>query len=114
VPAAEFEIGPVPPGEYSLIVFPGRENGDYLPVVLVGSTGLDGPGLIDLSRGERAEFTMSLDRQRMPVAADTGDAMSGSSAPPGGRADPLPSAGWPGLFGGFLVAEELGFLRLGT
>ena len=33
---AEVVIGPVPPGEYSLIVYPGTENDDYVPVELGG------------------------------------------------------------------------------
>ena len=115
---AEFMIGPVPPGEYSLIVYPGTENDDYVPVELVASTGLDGAGLIDLARGERAQFTVSLARQRMPSGGGPGTAGAegggaGSGEPVGGQPEPAGSAGWPGLFGGFLVPEAAGFLQLG-
>lgn len=113
-PGEEFEIGPVPPGQYSLIVYPGRENGDYLPVALVASSGLDGPGLLDLSRGERAGFTMSLARQRTSAEGGAAQGGSGPAAPASGQADRVRSAGWPGLFGGFLVPEGPGFLRLGA
>jgi hypothetical protein len=117
--ASEFVIGPVPPGEYSLIVYPGIENGDYLPVELVASTGLDGAGLIDLGRGERAEFTVSLARQRAPAGGGAGDAAAqvDGGAPRGSRGvppGPGGSAGWPGLFAGFLGADGAGFLRLGA
>lgn len=110
--ATEFVIGPVPPGEYSLIVYPGTENGMYLPVELVGSSGLDGAGLIDLTRGERAQFTVSLARQRMPEGDGASDAGDGPEEPGDGQPDPAGSAGWPGLFGGFLVADGAGFLKL--
>lgn len=116
---SEVVIGPVPPGEYSLIVYPGAENRDYVPVELGGTSGLDGAGLIDLASGERAEFTVSLVRQRMPIApspgatsAATDDVVSG--APQAGQAEPVGSAEWPGLLGGFLAPEGAGFLRLGS
>ena len=117
--ATELVIGPVPPGEYSLIVYPGTENGDYLPVELVARSGLDGAGLIDLARGERAQFTVSLARQRMPAADGLGDAGAqaegaASQAPLAVQPEPSVSAGWPGLFGGFLVPQGAGFLRLGA
>ncbi len=113
--ASEFVIGPVPPAVYSLIVYPGTENGDYLPVELVASTGLDGVGLIDLGRGERAEFTVSLVRQRTPAGGTgawvDGPALGGpEDAPP----DSAASAGWPGLFAGFLGADGAGLLGLGA
>jgi hypothetical protein len=116
---AELVIGPVPPGEYSLIVYPGAENSDYLPVELVASTGLDGAGLIDLGRGERAQFTVSLARQRMPAAGGPAQAGAdgdgaGSAEPVGGQPEPAGSRGWPGLFGGFLVPGSSGFLQLGS
>jgi hypothetical protein len=119
--ASEFVIGPVPPGEYWLIVYPGSENGDYLPVEVVARTGLDGAGLIDLGRGERAEFTLSLARQRTPAVSAVG--VGGSSARADGPArgdledappDPGASAGWPGLFAGFLGADGAGLLGLGA
>ena len=97
-------IGPVPPGRYSLVVYPGA---DYLPVEVVASTGLDGVGLLDLSRGERAEFTMGLARQEAPVGGNGGGAGSA------GQPDPV-SGGWPGLFGGFLSEDGPGFLRVGA
>ena len=118
--ASEVVIGPVPPGVYSLIVYPGAENGDYVPVELGGSSGLDGAGLIDLARGERAEFTVSLVRQRMPAASVPrrlpGPRRMGPHRrrPRPGQAEPVGSPGWPGLFGGFLVPEGAGFLRLGA
>ena len=104
--ATEFVIGPVPPGKYSLIVYPGTGNSDFLPVELVAGSGLDAAGLIDLARGERAQFTLSLARQRMPE----GEGVSQLASQP----EPVGSAGWPGLFGGFLVSEGASFLRLGT
>ena len=114
-------IGPVPPGEYSLIVYPGDENDEYLPVELVASTGLDGAGLVDLGRGERAEFTVSLARQRTPAggAGGAGDAGSRAVGPALGDLedappDPGASAEWPGLFAGFLGADGRGFLGLGA
>ena len=112
-------IGPVPPAVYSLIVYPGAENGDYIPVELMGSSGLDGPGLIDLAHGERGEFTVSLVRQRMPVAPSpdaAGAATDGAApgSPRAGQPEPGSSAGWPGLLGGFLSSEDAGFLRLGA
>ena len=117
--ASEVVVGPVPPGVYSLIVYPGGENDDYVPVELGGSSGLDGAGLIDLSRGERAEFTVSLVRQRMPATSvpdASGAATEGaaSQASQAGQAEPVGSPEWPGLYGGFLVPEGAGFLRLGA
>ena len=116
---SEVVIGPVPPGEYSLIVYPGAENGDYVPVELGGTSGLDGAGLIDLARGERAEFTVSLVRQRTSVAPSPGATAAATDgvvagAPQAGQAEPVGSSGWPGIFGGFLVPEGVGFLRLGS
>jgi hypothetical protein len=96
-------------------VYPGTENSDYLPVELVGSTGLDEAGQIDLARGERAPFTVSLARQR--TSAQGGPARSGdpgTQQPVGGQPDPVGSAGWPGLFTGFLAAGGGGFLHLGS
>jgi hypothetical protein len=115
VAGSEVVIGPVPPGVYTLIVYPGTENSDYLPVELVGSTGLDEAGQIDLARGERAPFTVSLARQR--TSAQGGPARSGdpgTQQPVGGQPDPVGSAGWPGLFAGFLAAGGGGFLHLGS
>ena len=123
--ASQFVIGPVAPGEYSLIVYPGTENGDYLPVELVASTGLDGAGLIDLGRGERAEFTVSLARQRTPAGSGAGEAGGAGDAGAQGDGpalgeledappDPGASAGWPGLFAGFLGADGAGLLGLGA
>jgi hypothetical protein len=118
VRSAEFVIGPVPPGQYSLIVYPGTGNGAYVPVELVSSTGLDGAGLIDLARGERARFTLSLARQRMPVGSGPGPtgaevAGAGAGEPASGQPEQAGSSGWPGLFGGFLVPGAVGFLQLG-
>ena len=117
--ASEVVIGPVPPGVYSLIIYPGGENDDYVPVELVGSSGLDGAGLIALARGERAEFTVSLVRQRVaagPAPVEAGPETEGaaSQVPPSSQPEPGGSAGWPGLFGGFLLPEGSGFVRLGT
>ena len=106
-----FTFGPVPPGQYSLIVYPGSRNGDYLPVQWVGSAGFDGAGLVDLHRGERAEVSVRLARQRVP---EQGAADVGSPAAGGDAGCPGPSAGWPGLYGGFLVADGAGFLHLET
>jgi hypothetical protein len=106
-----FTFGPVPPGQYSLIVYPGSRNGDYLPVQWVGSAGFDGAGLVDLHRGERAEVSVRLARQRVPEqgAADVGPPAAGGDA-----GCPGPSGGWPGLYGGFLAADGAGFLHLET
>lgn len=104
-----FTIGPVPPGQYSLIVYPGARNGDYLPVQWVGSVGLDDAGLVDLHRGERAEVSVLLARQQVPEQGAGGLRSSGAGGDPG---HPGPSGGWPGLFGGFLVADGASFLRL--
>ncbi len=112
VPVADLVIGPVPPGEYSVIIYPGSDNADYVPVELAGSSGLDGPGLLDLARAERVEFTVSLARPRMPRAAGAPTARAGPARQVGTQPEPPGSAGWPGLFGGFLVAADAGFLRL--
>ena len=109
--AAVLTIGPVPPGRYALLVQPGRDNGDYLPVQWLGSSGLDsagldGAGLIDLERGEHAEIVVRLARQRETgpgVGADPPEA-------PGGGGVVTGSAQWPGLFGGFLDPEGTGLL----
>ena len=76
----------------------------------MASPGLDGAGLIDLARGERAEFTVSLVRQRMPVAGSPG--ATGADTDGVGVGAPRPASpsqrahrGGPGLFGGFLVPE---------
>ena len=110
-PASEIVIGPVPPGQYALVLYPGSENGDYLPVEIVDSSGLDGPGRLDLSRGERAEFTVSLARQRTTMPEGAADDRSGTTAS-AGPPDPGVSAGWPGLYSGFLAADGVGLLGL--
>ncbi len=107
--SADLVIGPVPPGSYSLIIYPGP---DYLPVEIVASAGLDGAGLVHLARGERGEFAVSL--ARSGAASTGGGGAAGSGGPVGARPEPVDSAGWPGLFGGFLAGDGIGFLRLGA
>ncbi len=99
-PASEFSIGPVPPGRYTLVVFPGRGNAEYRPVTWVGSTGFDAPATVELSPGEQARITVSLAAQRPP---EPGRAGSGSGEGTDGPVAPATSAGWPGLSRGFLA-----------
>lgn len=118
-PGAEVAIGPVPPGRYTLVVYPGTGNSDYLPVELVESTGLDASGQVDLARGERARFTVSLARQRTSTQGGPGQggAQPGPPAAPepvAGRPDPVGSPGWPGLFAGFLATGGGGLLQRGS
>jgi hypothetical protein len=114
---AQVTIGPVPPGRYTLVVYPGAANSDYLPVELVASTGLDAAGQIDLARGERARFTVTLARQRTSTQAGPGPGPAqGATAPPpgpGGHRDPIGSSGWPGLYLGFLAPGGPGLLQRG-
>jgi hypothetical protein len=117
--AAEVAIGPVPPGRYTLVVYPGAENSDYLPVELVASTGLDAAGQIDLARGERARFTVTLARQRTSTQGGPGPGGAQDGAPPtpapgAGQPDPVGSSGWPGLFAGFLATGGSGLLQRGS
>jgi hypothetical protein len=107
---AGFIIGPVPPGSYSVVVLPGSGNADYLPVQWVTSAGLDGPGTLELERGEQVAISLGLARRtpdpgtRQPgtVGADVG-----TRAPPG--LVPVPPSGgsgqWPGLSRGFLAVS---------
>ena len=106
-PASEFRIGPVPPGQYTLVVFPGRENAEYRPVTWVDSTGFDGPATVELAPGEQARITVSLAAQRPPESEPGG---SGAADCADGPAAPAPSAGWPGLSRGFLSGVGGGFL----
>jgi hypothetical protein len=108
--AADLVIGPVPPGSYSLIIYPGAE---HLPVEIVASTGLDAAGQVHLARGEHAEFSVSLAASGIP-APSAGEGTASGSGDVGSPVDPAGSAGWPGLFGGFLAGEDIGFLRLGS
>jgi hypothetical protein len=114
-------VGPVPPGRYALVVHPGSRNRDYLPVELVGGTGIDGTGQVQLAGGERARITVTLARQRTATPAGTVEAggpvragMGRGTDAPVGRSGPVASAGWPGLFRGFLTSGGSGFLRLGS
>ena len=111
---SEFVIGPVPPGQYSLIVYPGRANRDYLPVAVVGSAGLDGPGLVDLAPWRTRRGHDEPGPAGGAASARTAVVGSAATAPPGGDpARPVPSAGWPGLFGGFLAPEGCGLPAAG-
>lgn len=109
--ASGLVIGPVPPGEYSVVLYPGSENADYLPVEIVDSSGLDGQGRLQLTRGGRVEFVVSLARQRTSVPGGAAVVRSGVSEPVG-RPGPGASAGWPGLYSGFLSADDLGLVGL--
>lgn len=86
------EIGPVPPGEYQLLLYPGPRNAAYLPVVWgsVDAVGLD--GRIRLGPGQRVAATVGLVRG------------AGSPGQPGAQGPSCPSTtvGWPGLWAGFL------------
>jgi hypothetical protein len=106
-PASEFRIGPVPPGRYTLVVFPGRGNAEYRPVTWVASTGFDGPATVELSPGEQARITVSLAAQRPPESGRVG---SGAGAGEDRPAAPAASAGWPGLPQGFLAGVGGGLL----
>ena len=106
-PASEFSIGPVPPGRYTLVVFPGRGNAEYTPVTWVGSAGFDSPATVELSPGEQARITVSLAAQRPP---ESGPAGPGAGEGADGPAAPAASAGWPGLSRGFLAGVGGGLL----
>jgi hypothetical protein len=98
-----FVIGPIPPGQYSVVVFPGFDNAEYLPTEWVRSSGFDGPAMLDLAQGETAEVTISLARQK-PLAYSSSGPDSGwpgarEDAP---RGDGAGSGQWPGLAPGFL------------
>jgi len=99
-PASEFSIGPVPPGRYTLVVFPGRGNAEYRPVTWVGSTGFDGPATVELSPGEQTRITVSLAAKR---PSESGPAGPGAGEGADGPVAPAASAGWPGLSRGFLA-----------
>jgi hypothetical protein len=107
-----FVIGPIPPGQYSVVVFPGFDNAEYLPTEWVRSSGFDGPAMLDLAQGETAEVTISLARQK-PLAYSSSGPDSGwpgahEDAP---GADGAGSGQWPGLAPGFLgpqVDSQLG------
>jgi hypothetical protein len=116
---AEVAIGPVPPGRYTLVVYAGAANSNYLPVELVASTGLDAAGQIDLARGERAQVTVTLVRQHTstqdgPGLGDAQDGTPPTPEPGAGEPDPVGSSGWPGLFAGFLAIGGPGLLQRGS
>jgi hypothetical protein len=112
--AGGFVIGPVPPGEYRLVLYPGYDNRRYVPVVWGSPTGIDRTGVIRLRAGEQAQVVVPLvpargDRGADGCASDpTGRWPSGCrgdqrAAAGGSTAAPDPAApAWPGLPAGFL------------
>jgi hypothetical protein len=93
--SGQFMIGPVPPGEYRLAVYPGYRNPRYLPVVWGRPTGIDGTGIVRLAAGERVDVVVPL-----VAAAGAPPAPAAPAAPATGTS---PEAAWPGLDAGFLA-----------
>jgi hypothetical protein len=117
----EVVVGPVSPGAYIVVVHAGSGNGDYLPTQVVGRTGVDASGRVELARGERARIVVALARQSKATPDPVDPPGPGG---PGSRPDTddlgagpsgaVASAGWPGLFGGFLAPGGRKALGLGS
>jgi hypothetical protein len=117
----EVVVGPVAPGAYMVVVHAGGSNSDYLPTEVVGRTGAEPDGRVVLARGERARIVVALARQRTVIpdaVAPRGPDGAGSGPDAGdpgtGQSSDVASAGWPGLFGGFLESGGGGALGLGS
>jgi hypothetical protein len=132
--SGRFVIGPVPPGEYRLSVYPGYRNPRYVPVAWGEPSGIAGDGVIRLSAGERAEAVVPLVGSSSPPAGggSPGSGPAGqegaapcsgqdsSVAPPvtpqsvdpagGARAGSSAATAWPGVFAGFLAASPPGWV----
>ena len=104
-----FVIGPVPPGRYSVVVFPGSDNADYLPVQWVQSSGFDGPEMLDLAQGESAEVMIGLVGSGPPAHRARGPEATWPGARGGAPlGDAVGSGQWPGLARGFLTLRAAG------
>jgi len=101
-PSDALGIGPVPPGEYRLELYPGVRNSAFLPVTWGTATGIAGDGRIMLAPGQRAEATVRL----LPASAAPAPTGPGPSPTPGaggaGAGGGGSDTGWPGLSAGFL------------
>ncbi len=84
-------VGPVPPGEYSLGIRLGVADAGYLPTRWVTDSGIPSGPRIRLAPGEENNSVVSLARGGEVTGADV--------VPP----DPYPPGGWPGLGQGFLA-----------
>lgn len=109
--AGRFVIGPVPPGEYRLVVYPGHRNPRYLPVAWGEPTGIDATGIVRLAAAERVDVVVPLvgaASQAPPVAgpapATAGVGQQERPQPGGGTAP----GSWPGLDAGFLAVGGAG------
>jgi hypothetical protein len=91
------EIGPVPPGEYRLRLYPGQRNAAYLPVVWGSATGVGRDGRIRLDPGQRVAATVGL-----VSGAGPGGQPDGAPSGPCGPSGPPAAGDWPGLWAGFL------------
>jgi hypothetical protein len=115
--AGVLRFGPVPPGEYRLVLYPGFDNARYVPTVWGEPTGIDASGVIRLSAGQDVTATIPLvgkgpagdghGRQEAPEASpgrcpqSVGSGLStGADGAAGGTADGRHA--WPGAFVGFL------------
>jgi hypothetical protein len=87
-------VGPVPPGEYSVGVRVGVADAGYLPTRWVTDSGIPSGPTIRLAAGEENWSVVSLD----PRGQVLDEAVV--------LADPDPSGGWPGLTQGFLARPD--------
>lgn len=117
-PPGELVIGPVPPGEYRLVLYPGYTNARYLPTTWGEPSGIDRTGGIVLAPEERARALVPLvaSAPAGPGPAGAGaqgtvesscrgdDSAGGSAEPAAAPSGPAIRGGpaWPGLASGVL------------
>ena len=87
-------VGPVPPGEYSLEIRLGVADAGYLPTRWVTDSGIPSGPTIRLAPGEENRSVVSL--------APRGQGFDEAVV----LADPDPPSGWPGLAQGFLARPD--------
>lgn len=81
-----YQIGPVPPGSYRLVLLPNSSQSQYWPARWQAATGIATTGIISFGTRQRAEVVVTLAR---------------SQSDP----DCHEPAAWRGLFRGFLAAD---------
>ncbi|HEX6888383.1 MAG TPA: carboxypeptidase regulatory-like domain-containing protein [Candidatus Nanopelagicales bacterium] len=81
-----FVIGPVPPDDYRLTLFPGPRNEGYLPATWGATRGIDADGVVRLAAGERRQVEVGLVRTGPDPIRDEDCEQPGPASPSSGAA----------------------------